>query len=222
MFAATSVKNHVPSDRPVSVMSPPDPTPRWKVLAGRVVFWLWVPALCYVVGSLMVGHWLPLPTPARDDPRLVGAVSARVNLEEPRWTRLHVLYAECPCSRRIYDALIERGSRPQIAETIVLVGRDEELERRAVERGYELDVLSPEQLRERYNVEAAPLFVIADPVGAVRYVGGYTDRKQGLAIKDEEILTGLMAGEEVETLPTFGCGVSQNLQAVLDPLNLKY
>lgn len=196
---------------------------RWKTYILRAVFWLWAPALVVAVASLMVGHWVALPTPEASDRQLAAAIEASRAPKDPQhWRSLHVLYTECTCSRRILEHLLE-GNRPKsVAETVVLVGYDVGLESRIIEQGFSLETVSQEELMQKYNIEAAPLLVVADPMGHVRYVGGYTGRKQGLAVQDTRIIAQLMSGARVQQLPAYGCGVSLALQETLDPLQIKY
>ncbi|QDV09953.1 hypothetical protein Poly30_55140 [Planctomycetes bacterium Poly30] len=54
------------------------------------------------------------------------------------------------------------------------------------------------------------------------FLGGYTERKQGLAYLDLQTLEQLRAGIQPSPLPVYGCGVSTSLQSALDPLRIKY
>ena len=66
----------------------------------------------------------------------------------------------------------------------------------------------------------AVVFWLLAPDGTVRYVGGYTDRKQGLDAKDLAIVADTRAGQDVAPLPIFGCAVSARLRAALNPLGM--
>lgn len=103
----------------------------------------------------------------------------------------------------------------------MLIGGDSELATRVAERGYTVDIVSPAELEKKYGVVAAPLLMFIDPQGQLRYSGGYTDRKQGIAIRYNPIVTELLHGKTVEALPVYGCAVSKGLQAIVDPLRLK-
>jgi len=193
-----------------------------RVWAGRAAFWLWAPTLLVIVAMLMVGHWYSLPKPAHEDRALEQAMRA-VRARAPRsdWTVVHALYSKCRCSQRILSHLFSRRPLPGTTEVIVLVGSHAEYERRVRESGFELDVVSPEELSRKYHFQAAPLFAVSDPNGSLRYVGGYTDRKQGLAVRDVEIVRALQAHASPRELPLFGCAVSRSLQALTDPLGIK-
>lgn len=200
-----------------------------EVWAGRVFMIVWIPLLVAVIGTLMVGHWAPLPKPAVADERLDAALGAiePVEVDAPAasgdgLTAFHVLYADCRCSRRVVAHLLE-SERPQdLDEVVLLVGEDEDLAEACREAGFAVHAFSQEELRARFGVESAPLFVVTDAGGTSRYVGGYTDRKQGLDHRDLEFVERIRAGEEVVSLPVYGCGVSASLQESLDPLGVKY
>lgn len=195
---------------------------RLKQSLLRRAFWLWALAAITVAASLALAHDYALPRPARDEQAVRDAVarSRRVG-EQGRWLALHVLYSRCRCSERTLAHLFARGPRSDVSERIVLVGAHADFERKARAAGFALDVIAPEQLQQRYHVEAAPLFVVADPEGTLRYVGGYTERKQGLAQRDVVILDALRKGGFAQELPLFGCAVSRRLQSMFDPLGLK-
>ncbi len=191
---------------------------RWALL----LLFVWaIP--CVVVGAtLMVGHWVPLPVPDRSDPVLRDALAHVAAPKQSTWRLVHVLYAQCRCSERTFDYLFERGKAPAADETVVLVGKHPEYERRAREAGFSVEQISRRELKERFNVESAPLLLVVDPAGQIRYSGGYTARKQGLDYQDLAILSRLQGGAEAKTIPAYGCGVSKELQSYLDPIGVKY
>jgi hypothetical protein len=177
-------------------------------------FWLWALLSLLVVASLMVTHTYALPTPAPSALEVEPDAQAR-------WQMLHVLYSRCRCSQRILAHLFARKAQPGVAERIVLVGASESLERQAHDAGYLVEVLTPEQLHERYALSAVPSFVVVAPDGRVAYLGGYTERKQGLEVEDLHIYERVRAGTRTSALPLFGCAVSEALRDQLDPLSLR-
>jgi hypothetical protein len=80
----------------------------------------------------------------------------------------------------------------------------------------------PEELAARFHVQAAPLLAVLSDAGQIRYLGGYTDRKQGPLIRDREIMDGVRDRKQTPELPLFGCAVSQSLRKIIDPLGIKY
>ena len=173
-----------------------------------------------------MSHLVTLPAPAPADPALQQAIATqRRMIERDRWLVLHVVFDECACSRRVLDQLLASARPAGIAERIVLVTeRPASMAEAAVAiraRGFDLDVVTPDQLVARYHIEVAPLLVIADPRDTVRYVGGYTSRKQGADIRDLAVIAAVQQGEPVEPLPTFGCAIGRALQSKLDPLGIR-
>ncbi len=188
-----------------------------------VAFWMAIPLLLVFVAILMAGHWVVLPKPSANDLHLRSELGRlRGPGQESMWLGVHVLYSDCGCSRRVLKHLFETTRPAGIAEKLLLVGAHPEFEAGARQAGIEVQVLRPRELKEVYGLEAAPLFIVADPDGELRYVGGYTERKRGLAIRDLEIIQSLQEREQVGELPLFGCAVSQRLQDMLDPIGLKY
>lgn len=88
-------------------------------------------------------------------------------------------------------------------------------------RGYRVERVQAEALHATFGVDGAPLLVIADPGGRVRYVGGYTRVKQGPVVEDTRILDELRAGGAPPPLPLFGCATDPRLRGRADPLGLR-
>lgn len=186
------------------------------------VFVLWVPVLLAVVASLMVGHWVILPRPPTGDPEVRAGLAQLRSPGEDGWMAVHVLYGECPCSRRVLKHVLTSERPEGVKEKLILVGKDEEWERKARAKGLEVDVVEMDQLLEKYHLMAAPMFLVVNPRGDVLYMGGYTSRKQGPDIADLEIIQHLKRGEQERERPIFGCAVGASLQDALDPLHIKY
>jgi hypothetical protein len=189
----------------------------WRTL-GRVALCVWVPASLVVIAVLMSAHLLALPTPAS---RVVEAALARAGTPRGAYRAYHVLYADCPCSRRVAESLVRRGARKDFVEEVLLVGHDPALASRLTEARFAVEEMTPESLKDRFELEAAPAFFAVAPDGVVKYLGGYTTIKQGME-EDDRILTLVHHGARPEPLPLFGCAVSRELQAKADPLGLKY
>ncbi|HEX5656691.1 MAG TPA: hypothetical protein VFX59_05820 [Polyangiales bacterium] len=176
-------------------------------------FWLWAPLCLLLVASLMVTHTYALPAPAPQDLRVERDAQGR-------WQMLHVLYGRCRCSQRILQHLLTRKALPGVAERIVLVGADPQLEQRARAAGFVIEAITPEELPRRYALNAVPALAVISPA-RVEYLGGYTERKQGPEIADLEIFERVRAGTRTDALPLFGCAVSEALRGRLDPLSLR-
>ena len=216
---------------PMSPMKEPEAAPASETdsaemrrrRAARIAVALWGLLAFAVTGSLASAHEYTLPHPERDDHRLNAALAAqRSAADSDRFTVTHVMYAACSCSQSIIDHLEKRGARKDVAELVVLVGRDAELSARITRAGYRLDNIEPPTLQRKYGLEAAPLLIIADARGQIAYMGGYTKQKQGLDIRDSALIDELLAGKHTIELPLLGCAVSRALQRLLDPFGLKY
>ena len=203
---------------------------RWStggrgLLAARVGVAIWV-ALCLLIGALLLArHLLTLPTPAAGDPALRRAIALQRRPEQrDRWIALHVLYEDCGCSRRVLDHLRDGGRPTDVVERIVYITEHPDTAGATLAefaaRGFELDVVSPEQLVARYDLEAAPLLVVVDPHDQIRYLGGYTPRKQTAGIHDTGLIEATRLGLPLVPLPVFGCAVSRALRTTLDPLGI--
>jgi|JI10StandDraft_1071094.scaffolds.fasta_scaffold03614_21 hypothetical protein len=188
---------------------------------GQVVLGLWLVAMLGLGAALLAKHLVALPTPPRDDPAVAAAVSARA----PRgaWFAVHILYRPCPCSGRILAHLLATTRPADLREQVVLVddvARDDDTVARLRARGFVVELLTPAELAARWHDEASPLLVIADPGGAVRYVGGYGRHKQSPIVEDLAILADLRAAHDRAALPVFGCATSARLSRRVDPLGL--
>ena len=185
----------------------------------RAVVAAWFIVVALVSASLMARHLvaLPRPTHARELAAALGAfrpVGAAGSL-----AIVHVLYAECRCSKLVAEHLASKPRPAGVVEHVVIVGQDEALGSSLASRGFAVQFVSERQLAA-WGIEAAPLFVVLSAAGEVRYAGGYTERKQALFPRDREIVAALRAGDEVTPLPVFGCAVSNELKRTINPLRL--
>ncbi|MCA9198191.1 MAG: hypothetical protein KDA87_11660 [Planctomycetales bacterium] len=194
-------------------------TQRIAVTAGLLV---WLSAMSLVTASLMVSHWVPLPQPEADSPELAAKLNQAITAPAPTWRAFHFLYSDCPCSRRVLRKILERSPMNGVVERIVLVGRANEWETRIRDLGYEFHPLDSVELESNYGIRAVPSLVVVSAAGNICYSGGYTARKQGPDIADQRIIQSVLAGEDIESFPVYGCAVAKNLQDIVDPLGLKY
>lgn len=196
-------------------------TSRLRAGLGSGLLGAWGLGVSLVLAGLMVPHWTPLPRPEAGQASLPALVR---EADGQRWTSYHVLFGECPCSRGVLEALINRGptQTPDQREVLLLVGEAPDLARRIADAGFGSRQLTQAELRTDYGAEAAPLLLIAAPDGRLAYSGGHTTRRRGAALEDLRLLAELRADRPVRPLPVFGCGVSSELQSRLDPLGLKY
>jgi hypothetical protein len=189
---------------------------------SRAALGLWALSMVVAGTALMAAHWVALPVADGSGGALAREILARdVNIAG-RWHLVHVLFSECRCSARVMDHLLSRPVPADVQEHVVLVGKADGRAQRVRDHGLDVMTVTPQELAQRFEIEAAPLLVVVDPQGMVRYLGGYTTHPQGLDYRELEILGRARQELEVGALPTFGCAVSQRLQSYLDPLRLKY
>ena len=105
---------------------------------------------------------------------------------------------------------------------MLFVGEDAPKRAAAARAGLAFATLSAADLPERYGLEVAPVLVAFDARGHLRYAGGYYDHPAAISPRDETLHAQLVRGETPKALPVFGCAVSAQLQATLDPLRLIY
>jgi hypothetical protein len=192
---------------------------RHWLLAAGLAAWLVVGVTLGAI--LLLRHMVPLPTPAHTDTVLRDAI--RADLPRAAWRAVHVMYRDCACSRRTIEHLLASPRPPQLAELVVMVDDDgkpgtDDAKLRAA--GFPVQVITPDQLRGRYHLEAAPVLVVMGPDGELAYVGGYNRHKQSAAYEDVAIIDELRTGSSVSTLPVFGCATSARLANMVDPLHL--
>lgn len=134
----------------------------------------------------------------------------------------HVLAADCNCSQRILRYLRQQSALEGFREKLFWITDDNaaspELPDEPTLAGRTVTRLSREQLAQRYHLEAAPVMLVTDPAGTIRYLGGYTERKQGAAIRRNEIAHAVRQGTATRPLPLFGCAMSNRLRRLQNPL----
>ncbi len=205
-------------------LHPIGPVARRPGVVAHLALALWALG-CVVVGAYMLAaHLLTLPAPAPADPAFRAAIASQRRPDQRGWFVLHVLYQDCKCSRRVLDHLLATPRPAAVTERVVLITRDGRADPAlvaAIAARFDVDVATPAAVVARYRVEVAPLLVVIDPAEAVRYVGGYTARKQAAEDRAEAVIAAVRRGEAVAPLPVFGCAVSAALQRQLDPLGVR-
>jgi hypothetical protein len=208
-------------ERPILVVVTEPSARRRTPLGWQAALAGWFIVVGLVSASLLARHVVPLPRPVQ-----LEVLRAALAAHRPAGAVapgalgvVHVLYAECRCSRLVAEHLASKPRPPGVTEHVVLVGRDDGLVRALASRGFSTEVISVEQLAA-WGIEAAPILVVLAPSGEVRYAGGYTAHKQALFPRDREIVASLRAGTDVAPLPIFGCAVSAELERTINPLGL--
>ncbi len=187
---------------------------------ARAGLGVWFIVMLSVGASLLARHVVALPRPTIDPALVTAMASLRTEKDSGRWMVVHVLYAECRCSQRIAEHLLDAPRPEDTTEEVLLVGHDADLEARLAARSFRVLSLRPEELGERFHIVAVPSFLVTAPDGSIRYAGGYTARKQGPDPRDRAIVQDLRMGKDVEPLPIFGCAVGEKLERQLNPLGL--
>lgn len=189
--------------------------------AGRVGLAGWLVATSLGASTLLAGHLLELPVADDPDAVVAATIAERRTPGEDGLLVLHVLYEKCGCSKKVLRDLLGRPATAGVTERILFVGHDEELAGRARRLGYEIEELDATQLEARYALISAPLLAILGADDGLAYLGGYTHRKRGPEPRHREIIASLQRGDSVERLPVFGCAVTRDLRAAVDPLGLR-
>lgn len=192
------------------------PTPTSPSTFGRNVIAVWFVAMSIVGGSLVLRH-APLRA---GSVRMSALRSLETGTDEAPVRVFHVLYADCRCSKRVVERLAMRGVRRGLREHVLLAGRDDALSGTLQGSGFTVTRTTPRELGERFGIDAAPLLVITASNHTPLYIGGYTPSKQSLDVRDGAILDAALRGERPRPLPLFGCPVSDELRAQVNPLRL--
>lgn len=198
--------------------------------AVLILLVLWLAGGIVLGGAMLVQHVVALPAPPPSSAAL-GAQMHRLfagrgasGSGQGKWRALHVMYRACPCSQRTIAHLTEGQRSAELDEAVLLVDDEGEAgpeDQKLAAHGYRVSVITPEVLRRDFDLEAAPVLVIARPDGKVVYAGGYTRHKQSDAFEDLAILSELRQREDRAALPVFGCPTSDRLARQLDPLGLR-
>lgn len=210
-----------PARRAAWVTDPADSIVVRRILV--IVVGLWLAGGVVLGGVLLIQHMVALPTPGTSSAKLRDQL-ARELPRDQRWHVMHVMYRSCPCSQRTIEHLLSSTRPAAIEELVVLVddeGRGHAEDELLRQRGYRVRVITPRELRDEFDLEAAPVLVIARDDGELAYVGGYARHKQGAAFQDAEIVAALRQDDAPASLPVFGCPTSERLARALDPLGLR-
>jgi hypothetical protein len=191
-----------------------------KTWIGRWLLAGWAMAALVVIAALSVKHLAPLPEP--DDAALLTRAALQLRRSAKKDFLVHVIYADCSCARALFSHLVARGPFAGAEELILFVGADAGKQAAAERSGFEFTTISAQDLASRFGLEAAPVLIMFDPAGKLRYAGGYYAHPATVNPLDERLYAQLAAAGNVEPLPVFGCAVSARLQKSLDPLRLDY
>lgn len=186
--------------------------------SAKALLGLWALGMVLLGSFALATHVAALPVPDPRDSVLRGAVAS---LRTPgRPLAVHALYADCRCSQMILAHLARRGVTPGVDEVVLLVGAAPAHRARVSARGFRVLALTDEELLRRWRMEAAPLLVVTDGAGVVRYAGGYR-RAKAAPPEDAEVIRDVASDRRPRRMPALGCPVSARLQRRLDPIGLR-
>jgi hypothetical protein len=181
----------------------------------------WIVVMLVGLAALSLEHMASLPEP--DDEALLSRAMLGLRRNPGKDFLVHVIYAECSCSRALLGHLIARHPFRGAEEAVLFAGANPIKQRDLAERaGFAFTTVSARELAPRFGLEAAPVLIVFDSKGRLRYAGGYYAHPAAITPLDERIYAKLATGAEVEPLPVFGCAVSLRLQKSLDPIGALY
>lgn len=134
---------------------------------------------------------------------------------------VHVLGANCGCSKRVLAYLTERSAPALVQEKIILVEGSLPHEEKLLQAGIEIEKITPEELKSKYGLESAPQFFVLNREGKTLYAGGYKKYEE-TDFRDIEIFEGLKQGRSIASYPVFGCAFGKKLKDKMDPFKFKY
>lgn len=181
---------------------------------GLTVLFLWMIVVTIVMGRIGLLHNLPL----FPDKNIITQKSAG-----PRWTMTHVLGKGCKCSEQVFNYLVKRGPQPDLEENVILLGDVPAYRDALIKRGFRVTKKDPREIASEKAV-GVPFLLITSAKGEGVYAGGYASSliDERTPLLDLKILQSLRDGKNASELPIFGCAVSQRMQKLIDPLELKY
>ena len=191
-----------------------------KEWIGKSMLAGWIVVTLVGVATLSIKHMASLPVPA--DEALLSRAMLQLRRNSSRNFLVHVIYAECSCSRALFAHLLARRPFQSAEEAILFVGADPNKRESAKRAGFTFTTVSAEELAFRFGLEAAPVLIVFDSAGQLRYAGGYYDHPATITPLDEKIYGQVAKGAKVEPFPVFGCAVSARLQESLSPLGAVY
>lgn len=191
-----------------------------KEWIGKSMLAGWMVVTLVGLAAMSLKHMASLPEP-EDEARLSQAMLQLRRSSSGNFL-VHVIYAQCSCSRALFAHLVARRPFPDAEEAVLFVGADPNKQESAKRAGFTFTTVSAQELASRFELEAAPVLIVFDSAGRLRYAGGYYAHPATITPLDERIYRQVAAGAKVEPLPVFGCAVSSRLQESLNPLRAVY
>lgn len=183
---------------------------------GKSMLAGWIVVALVGLAALSAKHMASLPEP--DDETLLSRAMLQLRRSSSGNFLVHVIYSECSCAQALFAHLVARRPSPGAEEAVLFVGADPNKQESAQRAGFSFTTVSAEELAHRFGLEAAPVLIVFDSAGRLRYAGGYYAHPATITPLDQRIYAKLTTGAKVEPLPVFGCAVSPRLQKALNPL----
>jgi hypothetical protein len=181
---------------------------------------VWAAATLIGIAALSLPHIAPMPAQAREAKLLPELLKLRKRSGAE--FLVHVIPARCSCTERLFAHLMKRGPFRGVEELVLFIGEDAGKERLAAAAGFRFTTVSHGDFATRFALDAAPVLFVFDANARLEYAGGYFDHPATIFARDERIVAELAAGGAPRPLPIYGCPVSAQLQASLDPLGILY
>lgn len=196
--------------------------PRTTKVLSRRGFWLgavfvfWVVSISIPLGLFSASHQAVLPVAQE-------SVAITPNAGPSNWHIVHVLAEECPCSRSVVEYLLERGSKGEMVEEVVLLGGSDSSLEKLRAAGFEVRAVDSEDFCQSVGSEGVPFFQVVRGNAAPAYSGAYFDSafRATSGFLDLKTFSRIEAGGFVVNRPVYGCATSERLQSILDPFGFK-
>jgi hypothetical protein len=123
-------------------------------------------AAAILVGSVLVSFHQPYLLP---DHKISSLATRKTG-----WRALHLLSAECPCSRKVSQHLALHGPLKNLTEEVIFIGATDPFGNKAhlEAEAFLVKTLLTEDL-DSFGVKGVPLLIFLSPTGDIAYMGGY-------------------------------------------------
>jgi hypothetical protein len=187
---------------------------------GKSMLVAWMVVTGVGLAALSLKHMASLPKPANE--ALLSRAMLQLRRGSGRNFLVHVISADCSCSPDLFAHLVARRPFSDAEEAVLFVGTDPGKQESAQSAGFTFTAVSAQELVSRFGLEAAPVLIVFDAAGTLRYAGGYYEHPATIRPLDEKVYAQLATGPKAEPLPVFGCAVSPRIKESLNPLGAVY
>ena len=181
---------------------------------------IWFALSLVGLASLSVNHIFAMPIP-KDEVKVTRSIWTLRKGQEPYFV-VHVIYQNCSCTESLFAHLLQRGRFPKSEELILFVGENDGKKKKALEKGFRFLQSDATHLEVKYGLESAPVLLVFDGRGQMRYIGGYYNHPSAIFPLDVKVFEQVNHQKAPKTLPIFGCAVRRGVQKSMDPFGLVY